>query len=225
MDSAVARSTEGTKKTVAPARSTAMVFSATPPTSPTLPYWSIVPVAATIRLPGQPPAAQLVDDAERHGQAGGRAADVLRVHGHLDRELPVLLRLGLDAEVGRRLGRARRSRCPPGPWAASPRVTDLCTIGPSTKSPTSLMEDSSTLSETLVPGVSPCSASMSAQSVGVGVAFDRGDHLGHLQRLGGGGTGLDPVDERAGVGGVDRRSRGGTAPPRWRTTGPGPSAR
>ena len=59
MDSAVARSTAGTKKTVAPARSTAMVFSATPPTSPTLPYWSIVPVAATIRFPVSRPLLSL----------------------------------------------------------------------------------------------------------------------------------------------------------------------
>ena len=59
LDSAALSSTVGTKKTVAPARSTAIVFSATPPTSPTLPFWSMVPVAATIRLPVRRPLLSL----------------------------------------------------------------------------------------------------------------------------------------------------------------------
>ena len=50
-----------------------------------------------------------------------------------------------------------------------PSVTDLFTVGPGTKSPTLLMDDSSTLSGTVVPGCSPCSASIRAHSVGVAV--------------------------------------------------------
>ena len=51
-----------------------------------------------------------------------------------------------------------------------PRVTDLWTTGPATKSPSLLMEESSTVSAAMVPGFMPCSARVSAQSVGVGVA-------------------------------------------------------
>ena len=57
------------------------------------------------------------------------------------------------------------------PLGGVPSVTDLVTIGPLTNWPTSLMEDSSTLSATLGPGVKPCSASMREQSVVVGVPF------------------------------------------------------
>ena len=120
---------------------------------------------------GEAPAAQLVDDAERHGQAGGRAADVLRVHRDLDGELPVLLRLRAECRGTRSAWSARRSRCRPGPWGACRASPTWARSGPLTNWPTSLMEDSSTLSATLVPGVSPCSASMREQSVGVGVAF------------------------------------------------------
>ena len=56
---AVATSTSGTKKTDAPARSTATVFCSTPPTSPTVPSGWIVPVAATVRPPVSSPPERL----------------------------------------------------------------------------------------------------------------------------------------------------------------------
>ena len=192
MDSAVFSSTEGTKNTVAPARSTAMVFSATPPTSPTLPCGSIVPVAATIRWPVRRPLLSLsmmpsVMARPADGPPMSWVCTVTLtgncqsccVWGSMPRKAVGLVGAPQPVSVS--------------PLGGAASVTDLWTVGPGTKSPTSLMEDSSTLSETLVPGASPCSASTRAQSVGVAVAFDRGDHLGHLQRLGGGGAGLDPV--------------------------------
>jgi hypothetical protein len=57
------------------------------------------------------------------------------------------------------------------PLGGLPSVTDLVTIGPFTKSPTLLMEESSTLSATRWPGVSPCSAAIREQSVVTGVVF------------------------------------------------------
>ncbi len=57
------------------------------------------------------------------------------------------------------------------PLGGAASVTDLCTVGPGTNVPTSLMEESSTPSETVVPGVIPCSASVRAQLVGVAVPF------------------------------------------------------
>ena len=47
----------------------------------------------------------------------------------------------------------------------------MVTIGPLTKSPTLLMEESSTLSATRWPGVNPCSAATREQSVVTGVVF------------------------------------------------------
>lgn len=49
----------GTKKTVAPARRTATAFWATPPTSPTVPSSSMVPVAATERPPVRSPPERI----------------------------------------------------------------------------------------------------------------------------------------------------------------------
>src|SRR5277367_5384337 len=57
------------------------------------------------------------------------------------------------------------------PLGGVPSVTDLVTVGPLTNWPTSLMEDSSTLSAVFVPGVNPCSALMREQSVVTGVSF------------------------------------------------------
>src|SRR3984957_4543555 len=57
------------------------------------------------------------------------------------------------------------------PLGGVPSVTDLVTIGPFTKSPTLLMEEFSTLSAMRWPGVNPCSASISEQSVVTGVVL------------------------------------------------------
>src|ERR1700736_5131925 len=57
------------------------------------------------------------------------------------------------------------------PFGGAASVTDLCTVGPGTNVPTSLMEDSSTPSETVVPGAIPCSASIRAQLEGAAAPF------------------------------------------------------
>src|ERR1700722_17316848 len=57
------------------------------------------------------------------------------------------------------------------PLGGVPSVTDLVTIGPFTKSPKLLMEESSTLSATRWPGVNPLSAPIREQSLVTGVVF------------------------------------------------------
>ena len=54
------------------------------------------------------------------------------------------------------------------------------------------MEDCSTVSETLVPGCSPCSESISAQSVGVAVPLTAGDDLATFRTLAAGEPGGIP---------------------------------
>ena len=90
------------------------------------------------------------------------------------------------------------------PLGGVPSVTDLCTIGPCTKSPTALMEDCSTVRVAVVPGVNPCSAAISAQSVGVGVPLTAVMTWATLSVVGGRRARRDPVDERAGVRRVHR---------------------
>ena len=70
-DLATAYSTCGTKNTWAPAFSTATVFSCTPPTSPTSPCGSIVPVAAT----RWPPVNFPFERASRIARVNARPAD------------------------------------------------------------------------------------------------------------------------------------------------------
>ncbi len=157
------------------------------------------PVAATIRLPGQAAAGQLVDDAERHGQAGGGPADVRVCTVTLTGKCQSCWVWG-RCRGTRSAWSAGRTRCRPAPLGGVPSVTDLCTVGPGTKSPSSLMEDSSTLERRRsVPGVEPVQRVDQGAVVGVGGAVHRGDDLGHLERLGGRRAGRDPVDERAGV--------------------------
>ncbi len=68
----------------------------------------------------------------------------VRVDRDLDREVPVLLGLGQDAEVGGRRGRRAAAAVSTSPLGGVPSVTDLCTTGPVTNAPRLLMEDSST---------------------------------------------------------------------------------
>ena len=128
---------------------------------------------------GELAAAHLVDDAQRHGQPGRGAADLGRVDGDVDREVPVLLGLGQDAEVGG--GRPATARGRSTPLGGVPSVTALSTVLPGTNAPWLLIVDSSTRSVTVVPGC------VAVQRLGQrahrrrGLRVDRLDHLGHLE--------------------------------------------
>ena len=96
-------SSSGTRNTVAPSRCAACVFRATPPTAPTVPSASIVPVpgdgAAAREVAAGAVTVQLVDDPQGEQQPRARPADV----GELQRDLDLVV-----AElqvVQRRLGR------------------------------------------------------------------------------------------------------------------------
>ena len=144
-------SPSGTKNTEAPASSTAIVFSATPPTAETLPYWSISPVAATIRFPVRRPLVSLsmIPNVMASPAEGPPMFSVCTVTS-----------MGKSQLCWVSGWMPRTTVCLKGvphpvttePWRAA-SVIGFCTTGPATKSPTSLIEDSSTLNVTVVPGL------------------------------------------------------------------------
>ena len=142
----------GTKKTVAPARSTAIVFSATPPTSPTLPFWSIVPVAATTWPPVSRPLLSLsmmpsVMANPAEGPPMSWVCTVTLTGNCQSCWVSASTPTNAVCVIG-----GPPQKLTTDAFGAFANVTGFSTTGPLTNVPTSLMEDCSTLRVTVVPG-------------------------------------------------------------------------
>ena len=98
---------------MAPAFSTATVFWGTPPTSPTLPWLSMVPVAATVCPPVSEPLVRASITPRVMASPADGPADVGHVDVHREGIGEVDLVLGLDAQVERDASDRRpgRPRC------------------------------------------------------------------------------------------------------------------
>ena len=158
-------SSGGTRNSLAPSAMAASVLWRTPPTGPTEPSSSMVPVTATRSSPVRLPGRQPVEDRQRERQAGGRAADLAGVDRDVDRELvassgrPGRRRAPADpgssgrapsSAVDRHAARARRAGSPrarsssPGSWAAMAATSSSRVVIGLPSAPTTVMPGLST---------------------------------------------------------------------------------
>ena len=159
---------------------------------------SMVPVAATVRLPVRwPPESLSMMPSVMESPADGPPMSAVCTVT-LTGKVQDCWVLGIDAQVGRGLP-ASPHPLSVRPLGGVPRVILRCTIGPFTNAPDGLTVDCLDRERGRGPGRQPVQGVDQRAGVGDGVPLTAVMTCGHLEDVRGRGSRGDPEDQRAGV--------------------------